>query len=261
MSLVTKLRNQEPASGLTEILSFEEQSKNLNFSLLNLKNESFDFHSGPYESVILLIEGEGFALFHNESIPFKRSNWRDENPTTFHLSTNEELKFETQTQCRLAIIRTLNPHIFPSQVYLPKDVETEHRGQGVLDNASYRLVRAVIQDPPAAKEARLVVGEVMNFPGRWSSYPPHHHLQEEIYYYELFPREGFGFAQCGNNVEMIHHQDLLHIPGGKDHAQVSAPGYHLYYIWAIHSVPPYTGFEFTKPYDKILHKNDSEKTR
>lgn len=255
MGLITKLPNQQLPAGLTELLSVEEQSRNLSFSLLNLKNESFQIHSGVDECVVLLIEGEGLAYFHNESVVLTRLNWRDQNPTTFHLSKNEELKIATKTECRLAIIRTPNPDEFASRIYLPKDVATEHRGKDMLDNASYRLVRAIIQDPPADKKARLVVGEVMNFPGRWSSYPPHHHQQDEIYYYEFFPREGFGFAQCGRDVTMIHHHDLLHIPGGKDHAQVSAPGYHLYYIWAIHSVPPYTGFEFTKPYDSILPKS------
>ncbi len=36
------------------------------------------------------------------------------------------------------------------------------------------------------------------------------------------------------------------IPPGLDHAQVSAPGYGMYYLWMIRHLPgnPYTGFTF-----------------
>ena len=42
--------------------------------------------------------------------------------------------------------------------------------------------------------------------------------------------------------------DTVIIPPGLDHAQVSAPGYGMYYLWMIRHLPgnPYTGFTFAE---------------
>jgi 5-deoxy-glucuronate isomerase len=92
------------------------------------------------------------------------------------------------------------------------------------------------------------VGEVVSLPGRWSSYPPHHHAQPEIYYYRFDPPQGYGHAELGDEVFKVHQHDLLRITAGNDHAQAAAPGYHMYYLWAIRHLDgnPYTGFEYTE---------------
>lgn len=243
-----------PSQTFQNILPLDpENPESMGFTLLNLEKTNFYFESFDDECAIVLLQGEGRAIFHNETIPLKRTHWQDENPTVFHLSSKEEIFLETETQCRFAIVSTKNKLKFASRFYTPESVTVEHRGKGILNDTCYRLVRTVFDHSSAPKESKLVLGEVVNFPGRWSSYPPHHHAQDEIYYYEFNSKEGFGFGQCGEEVTKIQHQDLLYIPGGNDHSQVSAPGYFLYYIWAIrHGFLPYTGFEYTKPYDKVL---------
>jgi 5-deoxy-glucuronate isomerase len=44
------------------------------------------------------------------------------------------------------------------------------------------------------------------------------------------------------------------IRGGEDHAQVSAPGYGMYYLWVVRHLPgnPYKGFEFTEEHKWLL---------
>lgn len=228
--------------------------KNPSLYSLVLENESFQFESGNYEVAILLLEGEARAEFHNEQFSIKRSGWKDENPSVFHLCSGEKLSLSTDKKSRFIVMQTENLQSFPSKFYAPEDVQTEHRGEGILNNTCYRLVRTVFDNSKNHKNAKLILGEVLNFPGSWSSYPPHHHEQDEIYYYEMDPSEGFGFGQCGEDVYKIRHGDLLCISGGKDHSQVSAPGYTMFYIWVIQQeATPYTGFEFTKPYDKVLN--------
>ncbi len=216
-----------------------------------LKEGNFEWDGRERESALLLLEGNAQVHFHGESIRVKRKHWKDENPSVFHLSCGDTIRVEGG--CRFAIVSTKNDVKFESRFYEAKDISVEHRGKGILNDTCYRLVRTVFDSHNAPKEAKLVLGEVIAFPGRWSSYPPHHHEQEEIYYYEMEPKTGFAFGQCGEDVYRIQDQDLLHIPGGKDHAQVSAPGYTMYYLWAVrHGDTPYTGFEYTKPYDEVL---------
>jgi 5-deoxy-glucuronate isomerase len=231
----------------------ETNPESFSFSILHLKNSSYHIQCQGLEYAVLLIEGTAVASFHGESISLKRGHWKDENPSVFHLSPCEELFLKSDTEARFAIIATKNSESFASKYYPPQSVSVDHRGKGILNDTCYRLVRTVFAHDVAPKEAKLVLGEVINFPGRWSSYPPHHHDQAEIYYYEFHPKFGFGFAQCGEEVYKVSNQDLLYIPGGKDHAQVSAPGYDQYYIWTIrHGSVPYTGFTYTKPYDEVL---------
>jgi 5-deoxy-glucuronate isomerase len=231
----------------------ENNPESFSFSLLQLKQSSFHLQTQNQECAVLLIQGDALATFHGEQIHLQRTHWKEENPSVFHLCKNEELHLKSDSNARFAIITTHNAESFSSHFYSSQSVTTEHRGKDILNDTCYRLVRTVFDYSSAPKEAKLVLGEVMNFPGRWSSYPPHHHDQEEIYYYEFDSNKGFGFAQCGDEIHKISHQDLLHIPGGNDHSQVSAPGYFLYYIWAIrHGAKPYTGFTYTKPYDEVL---------
>ena len=99
-----------------------------------------------------------------------------------------------------------------------------------------------------------MVGEVINLPGRWSSYPPHHHAQPEIYHYRFNAPAGYGHAEIGGEVYRVAAGDTTLIPGGLDHAQVSAPGYGMYYLWVVRHLPgrPYRGFKVTPAYRWLL---------
>jgi 5-deoxy-glucuronate isomerase len=48
--------------------------------------------------------------------------------------------------------------------------------------------------------------------------------------------------------------DTVRILDGDSHAQVSAPGYGMYYIWIVRHLPdnPYTGFRFDPAHEWIL---------
>ena len=126
-------------------------------------------------------------------------------------------------------------------------LESEHRGKDLLDDTAYRIVRTIF-DIRNRPDANLVLGEVITFPGKWSSYPPHHHSQPEIYHYRFTEPQGYGHGESGDNVLKIQQYDTLKILYDLDHGQVAAPGYGMYYIWVIRHLPgnPYTIPEFTQ---------------
>ena len=83
----------------------------------------------------------------------------------------------------------------------------------------------------------MVLGEVFNQPGRWSSYPPHHHPQPEVYYYQFDKPQGFGACFIGDNVFKSTEGSASFITDGYDHHQVVAPGYEMCYVWMIRHLP------------------------
>lgn len=106
-----------------------------------------------------------------------------------------------------------------------------------------RTIRTVLG--PDDDAGRLVVGETINPPGNWSSYPPHKHDRqappeevalEEIYLYRFEPESGFGiqllYDEKDERAQVVRHGDVVAIPSGY-HPVVAAPGYTLYYLWVM----------------------------
>jgi 5-deoxy-glucuronate isomerase len=98
--------------------------------------------------------------------------------------------------------------------------------------------------------ARLICGETVNQPGGWSSCPPHKHDRlappsevpmEEVYYFQLEPRQGFGFMRVYTDRQEadpfdyaypIEHGDTVLISRGY-HPVAACPGYTLNYTWVL----------------------------
>jgi 5-deoxy-glucuronate isomerase len=106
-----------------------------------------------------------------------------------------------------------------------------------------RTIRTILG--PADDAGRLIVGETINPPGNWSSYPPHKHDRqappeevalEEVYFYRLRPKDGFGvqivYGDGPERALVVHDGDAVAIPSGY-HPVVAAPGYELYYLWVM----------------------------
>ena len=90
-----------------------------------------------------------------------------------------------------------------------------------------------------------MLGETINPPGNWSSYPPHKHDRhappeevalEEVYYYRFKPEGGFGvqliYDDHDERAQVVRDGDVVAIPSGY-HPVVAAPGYSLYYLWVM----------------------------
>ena len=106
-----------------------------------------------------------------------------------------------------------------------------------------RSVRTILGPEHAA--GRLLLGETINPPGNWSSYPPHRHDREtppdevrleEVYLFKVDPPEGFGvqvrYDDAGTEAFTVRDGDAALIRSGY-HPVVAAPGYSLYYLWVM----------------------------
>jgi len=227
----------------------------MDFDILIInENETYSIKEETKEVAVIVIVGAGTMEFQTSKFSFDRRNWIDNDPTVVHMGPGESVKLTSSSQTRIAIVKTENKENFKGRVYSPDNIATEHRGKDQLDDTCYRLVRLAFDDTISPKEAKLVIGEVLNFPGKWSSYPPHHHSQPELYYYELSPDWGYGHGELGDDVYKIKNGDVLAITNSKTHSQTSAPGFHMYYLWAIRhgDKKRYDGFTYIKSFENML---------
>ena len=107
-----------------------------------------------------------------------------------------------------------------------------------------RAVRTILG--PEHTALRLLLGETINPPGNWSSYPPHRHDRhdpprevdlEEVYLFKVDPPGGFG-VQIRYEIDgaeeafLVRDDDIAAIRAGF-HPVVAASGYSLYYLWVM----------------------------
>jgi 5-deoxy-glucuronate isomerase len=174
-----------------------------------------------------------------------RTSLFDESPTVLHLPSGTAARVVAgKDGAELSVSRTANEKPFPAKLYLPADCASEERGKGTMHEASTRIVRTVFDDSNAPL-ANLVIGEVVGAPGKWSSYPPHHHPQPEIYHYRFLPGKGFGLTAIGDNAYILKDKDTILIRETQVHPQVTAPGYAMWYLWVIRHLE---GKRYRSPY-------------
>jgi len=220
----------------------------MDFGILKLKAGESWQEDTPDEVALLHLEGTVVVEINDDTYTNTRISLFDEAPFCCHVPIKTAIAATAITDCEFAVIRTANHESFPVEIHTPETVANEHRGAGQVDGACLRWVRTIFDDTNSHPNAQLVLGEVVNMPGRWSSYPPHHHPQPEIYHYRFTDPRGFGHAELDDTVLKVRHNDTVKILDEKDHAQCSAPGYGMYYIWAIRHLPSnrYTVPEFTE---------------
>ena len=199
------------------------------------------------ETAWLLMHGRVRGAIGGTSFVLARASLFDESASCLHAAAGCNVVIEAVEDAELTVYSCANTRSFDARVFVPHDVPNEHRGAGQVHDRCLRFVRTIFdrRNSPAAVE--LVLGEVVTLPGGWSSYPPHHHAQPEIYHYRFTAPQGYGHAELGDDVVKVRQYDTIRIPAGYDHAQCAAPGYGMYYSWVIRHLPdnPYTVPDFT----------------
>jgi len=127
-----------------------------------------------------------------------------------------------------------------ARIITPEDQRIAEVGEG---NWS-RTVRTILG--PEHPASALLLGETINPPGNWSSYPPHRHDRhdpprevnlEEVYLFRVDPPGGFGVQirydeEGQEEAFLVRDDDIATIRRGF-HPVVAASGYSLYYLWVM----------------------------
>lgn len=208
------------------------------------------------ESAFLLLDGKVEIEWQGNKEVMERHSIFDEDPWCLHVSRNVEVKITALTDAEVLIQKTTNDKEFESKFYAPEDCQSDIFGEGVWNDTARRVVRTVF-DYSNAPYSNMVMGEVITYPGKWSSYIPHEHPQPEIYYYRFNKPQGFGCSIIGDDVFKITDNSVAAIPGGLVHPQTSAPGYAMYYCWMIRHLDnnPWTDRINAKEHEWLLEPN------
>lgn len=207
----------------------------MDFGILKLKKGESHEEVTTKEVTYLLMDGTVAFEYDGQKSEGKRTSLFHESSTCLHVPIGTAVKITAKTNVEIAITATSNEKKFPARFFGPDDTRSEDRGQGTMQETSTRIVRTIF-DKSNAPDSNLVLGEVINYPGRWSSYPPHHHPQPEIYHYRFLPEQGFGACILDDDVLKVIHQSTVKIVRDQVHPQSTAPGYAMYYLWVIRHI-------------------------
>ena len=188
-----------------------------------------------------------------------------ERPDTFHYAAwclhvcrGTKVTVKALEHAELYVQLTDNDREFPARLYGPEDIMVQHAGSnGELMGCMQREIQTFF-DYESAPYSNMVLGEVLNYPGKWSSYPPHHHPQPEVYFYRFDYPHGFGAGFANGQIYQTGHNGCLVI-NHSFHSQGAAPGYAMCYMWGIRHLPgdPWRKTRIDDPEHAWLWKPDA----
>ena len=198
---------------------------------------------GDLETVVVVLGGVVDVEANGESLGSAggRSSVFEGPGHAVYAPPGTALRLKAMTPAQLAIATAPAGQGAPlkARIIGPGDQRLADVGKG---NWS-RSVRTILGPEHAA--SRLLLGETINPPGNWSSYPPHKHDRQrppeevrlqEVYFYKVDPAGGFGvqirYDDAGAETFIVRDGDVVSIPSGY-HPVVAAPGYSLYYLWVM----------------------------
>jgi 5-deoxy-glucuronate isomerase len=227
--------DQKFIEGYNAITSVDNQQNRtfMDFGQLILSRNKTYSDGEKKEKAYLLVKGKVTFEWDGNKVEANRNSCFDENPCCLQVPSNVGIKVTSLSDsAEISVIKTYNDKYFPAKFYSQEECVSVEAGKGEWGDASRRIIRTVF-DLTNAPDSNLVLGEVVHKPGCWSSYPPHHHPQPELYFYKFMPEQGFGYSELGGQVFKVKNNDACIITDDVIHPQVAAPGYSMFYIWTI----------------------------
>jgi len=205
----------------------------MDFGVLNLRRG--DAHQCEYagEQAFLLLSGKARLHWLKEEAIVERSSLISGLPSVLHVPAHTAVNITALSETvEFTVHRAENSADFGALLYEPEDILVQTISSPKAKDTTERIIRTAFDDSNAPF-SQLALGEIINLPGKWSSYPPHYHSHPEIYHYRFSPAGGFGFAGHGDDVYKVANCDTLAISPNVTHPQVAAPGYTMFYVWVM----------------------------
>ena len=200
--------------------------------LLMEDGDVFTFDEADKEIAVLLFSGKVTYEWAGKKVEADRPDCFHHEAYCLLAGKGTKITLTAHAHSELYIQKTLNDKPYEAVMYTPETVQTEYKGStGELMGCMEREIKTFF-DLDNAPFSNMVLGEVLNHPGKWSSYPPHHHPQPEVYFYRFDYPAGFGAGFANGEIFKTGHNGLAVINHGF-HSQTAAPGYAMCYAWGI----------------------------
>lgn len=240
-------------------LAKDDMGTQMDVGLLVLDaGESYTFDEPEKEIAVLLFAGKVTFAWDGKTITGERPDCFRYEAYCLHAGCGTKVTVTAGAHSELYIQKTVNSKPFAAVLYTPDTVQVQHAGaNGELMGCMRREIKTFF-DYDNAPYSNMVLGEVLNFPGKWSSYPPHHHPQPEVYFYRFDYPAGFGAGFANGEIYKTGHNGLAVINRGF-HSQTAAPGYAMCYAWGIRHLDgdPWKKTRIDDPEHEWLWKPDA----
>lgn len=238
-------KHYEKKSGYRALFSARDGiSKYIDFGILSLEpGETFDDQQAKKESGLVILSGKISLKIGNKKFGQigNRTSVFAGRAYGAYIPLNAQYSVQAEETAEIAVFKVPCEKVMEPYIVSPEENVRHVVGH---DNWTRDVYDIIGLDQ---KAQRMVVGETVNLPGNWSSYPPHRHenhnppeesKQEEVYFFKVDPGQGFGFQRIYtedreiDETYAIVNNDCVFIPRGY-HPVGSAGGYHLYYLWIL----------------------------
>ncbi len=204
------------------------------------EGEIFKDNTKKNETVFVITEGNCNFFLENKLFgKMKRTNVFDEPPVAVYLPPFLEYRIEFIGKTEICVLSCLATGKGTPLFIDKKDVKFRRVGEEVY----FRNITDILTEESSSE--RLLLGETINDPGNWSSYPPHKHDKdnppvetklEELYFFKIKPKSGFGvmriFDETEDNIFVVKNDEVITIPKGY-HPVAVAPKFQIYYLWVL----------------------------
>jgi 5-deoxy-glucuronate isomerase len=197
----------------------------------NNADQKFTGNTNGEESVFVITEGSiKFFLESKLMGEMQRKNVFDEPPCAVYLPPYSNYSIEFVKASELSIVSCKAKGTGKPKFIEPKDIRFKRVGKDTYMSNVHEILPG---DFPAEK---LILGETITDPGNWAGYPPEETTFEELDFFKITPRTGFGtvrvFNELEDNMFLIKNDEVLTIPKGY-HPISAAPKHRIYYLWAL----------------------------
>ncbi len=167
-------------------MAADDMGTQMDIGLLVMESgDVFTFDEAEKEIAVLLFAGKVTYAWGGKTVEASRPDCFHHEAYCLLAGKGTKITLTAQAHSELYIQKTLNDKPFEAVMYTPDTVQTQHAGcNGELLGCMEREIKTFF-DHDNAPFSNMVLGEVLNHPGKWSSYPPHHHPQPEVYFYRF----------------------------------------------------------------------------
>ena len=175
--------------------SVDDMGTQMDVGLLVMEEgDTFIFEEAQKEIAVLLFAGKVTCRWNGEAVEAERPDCFRHEAYCLLASRGTRVELTAHGHSELYIQKTINQRDYTPVMFTPETIQTQHAGSnGELLGCMQREIKTFF-DYDNAPFSNMVLGEVLNYPGKWSSYPPHHHPQPEVYFYRFDYPDGFGAA-------------------------------------------------------------------